>query len=81
MALVVTCFVLVLAFRPAQKIFSRYGDQNQQVVEFDLQKKTHRLLIAAFMDIFPRGAGDFSQDQSLEKFLDFPRSLLNGVRI
>ena len=36
---VVTCLLLVLIFRPAQEIFYRHRERNQQVAEFDLQKK------------------------------------------
>ena len=37
--LVVTCFVLVLVLRLARETSRRYGVRNQQMVEFDLQKK------------------------------------------
>ena len=46
LVLLVTCFVLVLVFRPAQGISHRYADRNQQVLECDSPKKSgHRLLM------------------------------------
>ena len=68
-------FVLILVFRLAQEISHQYGDRNQQVVEFDLQKKGHRLLIAASMDVSARGAGNFSHDPSLGKISNFFQTL------
>ena len=72
--------MLVLVFIPTQGMLQRHGDRNQQVLEFDLQKKGHHLLIAASMDVLPRGPGDFNHDPSLGKFLDFTRLLLKGFR-
>ena len=65
------CFVLVLVFKSAQGISHRYADPNQQVLKFDLQKKSHGLLIVTSMDVLRRGAGNFGHDPSLGKFVDF----------
>ena len=45
------------------------------MVEFDLQKKGHRLLIAGFIDILFGGAGNFNHDSCLEKFSDLFQTL------
>ena len=74
--------MLVLVFKPTQETSQRYEDRNQQVAEFDLkkQKKGHRFLIAAFVDILPRDADNCSHDPSLEKFSDLRRSFLKGAQ-
>ena len=47
LVLLVTCFVLVLVFKPAQGISHRYADRNQQVLEWNPppQKNGHCLLM------------------------------------
>ena len=52
--------------RTTKEIFHRYADQSQQV----LQKKGQRLLVAASMDVLPRGSGNFGH-------YHFPRNFSN----
>ena len=78
--LLATCVVVVLVFRPAKEIFHRYADQCLQALQFHLQKKGPRLLIAASVDVLPRGSGDFGHDPSLGKFSVFTRSFLKGAQ-
>ena len=41
------------------------------MLEVDLRKKSHLLLVAAPMKLLPLGSGNFGHDFSLGKFLDF----------
>ena len=58
-------------------------EQNVQVLGFDLQKKSLRILIAASMNVRPPGAASFNRIPTVGKFSEFLPSpckmLLRGL--